>query len=414
MRILFVVPGYKPAWRIGGPIISVSALAESLVRRGHEVIVHTTNSNLDDTLDVPTNRAIDVDGVEVWYFERQEPLKRIVPGASYFSRSLGMLYSPKMRDSLDRVVPGVDVVHTHLPFIYPTFAAARAAFRHKKPLFYHQRGVFDPERLKFRSLKKMLYLRLVEIPILRRATTLVALTEAEVQSYARLGVETPCRIIPNGIDSTMYGNVSTSSALESLGIDSRHLVVLFLSRIHPVKGADRLLDAFIRVQGEFPESVLVLAGPDEFGLESSFRRRVESAGLTDRVKFPGMVSGELKLQLLTRADLFCLPSAAEGFSMAVLEALASQTAVLISPGCHFADVEKAGAGRVCQTEPAVIVDALRDLLRDRLSLRHMGQRGREFVREHYSWDGVTNLVLEAYQEGLARNNASVRVESATA
>src|SRR5215472_9005324 len=166
MRVLFAVHGYKPAWRIGGPILSVSSLAEGLVRRGHEVIVFTSDSNLDETLEVPTERPVEVDGVQVWYFRRWQPLRRVLPGISYVSKSLGFLYCPHMATALDRIVPSVDAVHTHLPFNYPTYAAARAAFNHGKPLFYHQRGVFDPERLRFRSLKKSLYLKLFEIPIL--------------------------------------------------------------------------------------------------------------------------------------------------------------------------------------------------------------------------------------------------------
>ena len=175
MRILFTVHGYKPAWRYGGPIISVPALAEALTRRGHEVVVFTTNSNLDQTLDVEPNRPHDVDGVQVWYFEKEEPLQRLFPRIAYLAKSMGVLYSPKMREALSRLVPTCDLVHTHLPFIYPTYAGARAAFAHRKPLFYHQRGVFDPERIKFRALKKTLYLKFIEIPILRKATTLIAL-----------------------------------------------------------------------------------------------------------------------------------------------------------------------------------------------------------------------------------------------
>ena len=87
MRILFTVLGYKPAWRIGGPIVSVSALAEALARRGHEVIVFTTNSNLDENLDVTTNQPTDVNGVQVWYFERQEPLRRLFPASARLART---------------------------------------------------------------------------------------------------------------------------------------------------------------------------------------------------------------------------------------------------------------------------------------------------------------------------------------
>lgn len=408
MRILFGVHGYKPAWRIGGPVISVSAVAERLVQRGHEVIVFTSNSNLDEDLQVETDRPLDVDGVQVWYFARQMPLKSLFRHWSYLSRSIGFLYCPRMRRELERLVPTVDLVHTHLPFNYPGFASAHAAFRYGKPLFYHQRGVLDPERLKFRSLKKSLYIKYAERPILRRATTLIALTEYEVESYRRLGVETPCRVIPNGIDAERYSTSRENGELVSrLGIPPDSRVILFLGRIHPIKGADKLLEAFLLVQQRCPEAVLVLAGPDEFNMESAFRRRAEASGLAHRVIFPGMVYGLLKAKLLSRADLFCLPSDAEGFSMAVLEAMASGTAVLLSPGCHFPEVESFGAGRVSSTEPAVLASALLELISNPDSLEGMGQRARALVSAKYSWDRITDTLIETYEEGLKRRGNAV-------
>jgi glycosyltransferase involved in cell wall biosynthesis len=402
LRILFTVHGYKPAWRYGGPVISVPALAEALTRRGHEVVVFTTNSNLDQTLDVEPNRPHEIDGVQVWYFEKEEPLQRLFPRIPYLAKSMGVLYSPKMREALRKVVPACDLVHTHLPFIYPTFAGARAAFEHRKPLFYHQRGVFDPERIKFRALKKTLYLKFIEVPILRKATTLIALTAAEVESYKRLGVTTPCRIIPNGVDAHDPASATTGDGLDQMGIQDRDTVLLFMSRVHPIKGADKLLSAFLAVSQAHPEAVLVLAGPDEFGLEAQFREQVVRAGVQSRVLFPGMVQGDLKKRLLARADLFCLPSDAEGFSMAILEALAASTAALISPGCHFDEVGEVGAGRVVAATVAALTDALRSLLKDREQLRAMGERGRALVRERYSWEAIADEFVATYQEGISR------------
>jgi len=405
VRVLFAAPAYKPAWRLGGPVLSVSSLAEALVRRGHEVTVFTSDSNLDQTLEVPTGRPVDVDGVQVWYFRRWQPLRRLFPSVSYVSKSIGFLYSPHMAEALDRTVPSVEVVHTHLPFNYPTYAAARAAFAHRKPLFYHQRGVLDPDHLKFRALKKMLYLRLVERHLLRRATTLIALTEDEVLSYKRLEVDIPCRVIPNGIDANAYAISRRPAALDPLGIEPGRKVILFLGRIHPTKGADRLLEAFIRVHTAFHDAVLVLAGPDEFGLEASLRQRADALLRTRRVIFPGMVNGSLKSELLARADLFCLPSSAEGFSLAVLEAMASGTAVLLSPTCHFPEVERVGAGVVSDTSPSALASALERLLPDRDALARMGRAGAALVAERYSVDRVADMTLEAYREGLERFRA---------
>jgi len=403
MRILFSVHGYKPAWRIGGPVMSVSSLAETLVEQGHEVTVFTTNSNLDQDLDVPTDRIVDVQGVKVRYFRREEPLKRYLPRVKYLSQSIGSLYAPDMAAELRAMVGRVDLMHTHMPFVYPTLATARAAFRARIPLFYHQRGVFDPERLKFRALKKSLYLSLVEKPILRKATMLIGLTEAERESYAALGIRTPCRVIPNGISLPSPADIERDAlVLNELGIESKHKLVLFMGRLHPIKGADRLLEAFERVSDRHPDALLVLAGPDEFGIEAAFASRAQRVGLGDRVLFPGMVSGERKSALLNRADLFCLPSDAEGFSMAILEALAHATPVLISPRCYFPEVATAGAGRVVEPTVDRLEHALDELLTQPQALIAMGRAGRALVANHYTWQSVTSRMLDAYEEGLAR------------
>lgn len=403
MRILYAVHGYKPAHRLGGPILSVSAAAEMLVRKGHEVTVFTTNSNLDEDLDVRTDRPVDVEGVRVWYFRRDEPLKRWFPFVPYLSRSIGFLYASAMGSELNRVVPEVDLVHTHMPFVYPTYKASQAALRYGKPLFYHQRGVFDPERLKFRGFKKQLYINAVERRILRSATTLFALTEAEVDSYRALGVSTPCRVIPNGIDVALYRKEARPDFCTRWDIPSQALVILFLGRVHPIKGADKLLEAFFRIHAHFPQAMLVMAGPDEWGMETKYRNLVHKAGMNGRVVFPGMVSGCEKLDLLARADLFCLPSTGEGFSMAILESLASATPVLISPGCHFPGVEKAGAGRIVDADPIVMGDTMADLLAEPARLREMGRLGREFVAREYTWDRIVDQLVEAYREGITRD-----------
>ena len=405
MKILYAVHGYKPAYRIGGPIHTVSATAERLVRKGHEVIVFTTNSNMDKDLDVPINQPIDVDGVEVWYFKRKEPIQKWLPFVPYLSKSIGFLYAPTMREQLDRIVPFVDVVHTQMPFVYPTYAAGKAAIRHRKPLFYHQRGVFDPERLKFRSLKKRLYIAAVDCPVMRRATTLFALTEAEVRSYRALGVHTPCRVIPNGVDVVERQQAIEGSAFSFHDISPDDLVILFLARLHPIKGADKLIRAFLMIHKMFPRAKLVMAGPDEFRIVEKYRQKILEEGAGNRVLFPGMVIGKAKQALLTRADLFCLPSDAEGFSMAVLEALVNSTAVLISPGCHFPEVDKFGAGKVVRPEPDLLSKAIADFLCSPEKMKEMGKKGQAFVSEHYSWDSITDQLIEAYIDGIERNSS---------
>jgi glycosyltransferase involved in cell wall biosynthesis len=357
---------------------------------------------MSEELDVPIGCPQLVDGVEVWYFRKLALLMKMFPFIPYISKSIGCLYAPAMANQLNRIVPSMDLVHTHLPFIYPTFAAARAARLYHKPLFYHQRGVFDPARLRFRSLKKRLFLRIVEKPILKSATTLIALTEAEVESYRALCPSTPCRVIPNGINVEQYRIRPDNPAI--LNLRPEAAVILFLGRLHPIKGADKLIEAFRRVCKQVSNAILVMAGPDEFKIENQFRSMVRQGDLQNRVVFPGMVTGEIKKDLLARADLFCLPSVAEGFSMAILEALASGTTVMISPGCHFPEVEKADAGKVVEAEPQAMATAMVELLKDRKKWEEMGRKGREFVTRNYSWDTIACEFIDAYREGISRHS----------
>jgi glycosyltransferase involved in cell wall biosynthesis len=405
MKILYAVHGYKPAYKIGGPIHSVSAVAERLVRKGHEVTVFTTNSNLDEDLDVPTNQAVYVDGVQVWYFNHREPMQKWLPFVSYLSKSIGFLYAPGMKTELERTVPSMDVVHTQMPFVYPTYAAGKTAIVHHKPFYYQQRGVFDPERLKFRGLKKKLYIRFVELPLMQKATKLIALTEAEVNSYRALGVRTPCHIISNGIDVEDYSRTLEDSASSFFNISPDEIIILFMARLHPMKGADRLIQAFLMIQSKFPKAKLIMAGPDEWKIVNKFRQEIMSAGIGDRVLFPGMVTGAIKQALLERANLFCLPSDAEGFSMAILEAMANKTAVLISPGCHFPDVESANAGQVVLPSVDALTIALSSLLANEAQLKVMGENGYRLVKSKYNWDTIVDSLLSIYADGISRVKA---------
>lgn len=400
MRILYVTPSYKPAYRMGGPIASVAAAAETIVRKGHEVTVVTTNANLDTDIDVPLNRPLDVDGVTVWYFKREEPVKRWLRFVPYLSESVGFLYAPEMKNALRMLVPQFDVINTHMPFVYPTHAAARIALRNGKPLFYHQRGNFISSRLQRRRLKKDVYIALFEKPVMRRAAGLIALTEAERDAFRSIAPDTPCVIIPNGVDAPPPDPHAAARAEARWAIPRDAVVVLYFGRLQTWKGADELLKTFARVQAAHPELFLLMTGVDECDAQRRWRPIVDRDGYRHRVVFTGPLSGREKEDVLHRADLFSLPSAGEGLSMATLEAMAHATAVMLSPGCHFPEIEPAGAGIIVDRSVDAMVPALERLISDRQLLRTQGEAGRRMVMRNYSWDVIADRLLDFYSRGM--------------
>jgi glycosyltransferase involved in cell wall biosynthesis len=122
---------------------------------------------------------------------------------------------------------------------------------------------------------------------------------------------------------------------------------LFLSRIHSKKGCDLLLDAFARVAPANPELDLVMAGPDEDGLQPQLEGQAKRLGIESRVHWTGMLEGDVKWGALRGAEGFVLPSHQENFGVAVVEALACGVPVMISDKVNiWPDIARDEAGIV--------------------------------------------------------------------
>ncbi|MEN9577894.1 MAG: hypothetical protein RJA70_903 [Pseudomonadota bacterium] len=388
---------YKPAYRVGGPVPAVVELAEGLARRGHRVTVVVTDSNFDEDLDVAVDCPHHIDGVEVWYCRRWR-----LPRVNQRQLSgIGWLYCPAMGRILEQVVKDADAVHVHMPFIYPTLAGERAARRQGIPVLYHQHGVLDPVGLKLKGWKKAPYLKWIERPVLRRCHTLVALTEAERASYRAQVPEAHCELLPNGVHVSQFRSRSPDgplSARRRLKIPSDAFVVLFMARLHPNKGVEALCQAFAQVATERPDAWLVVAGPDEGHLIPRCQHLAGAAN--ERLITPGMITGEVKLDLLATANLFCLPSSSEGFSMSVLEAMASACPVLISPGCHFPRASEAGAAIVCEPEANDLSQVILAWMNNQKELKLIGLRGQQLVESEFDWERIVDQLLEIYSRTL--------------
>jgi glycosyltransferase involved in cell wall biosynthesis len=114
-----------------------------------------------------------------------------------------------------------------------------------------------------------------------------------------------------------------------------------------------------------------------------------------------MLTGNDRLGALAAADVFAMPAVGEGFSMAVLEAMACGLPVLLTPGCNFPEVVDAGAGIVTAREVPALSEALRMLLTDADRRASMGRLAREMVLARYTWDKVATLMEQVYQAVVA-------------
>jgi len=358
-RALHIIRGLDP--RSGGTSVSVPALVEALARTGRylQTIVYFSD---------PGAYEVAAPGAEVVRFPWD-------PASVRFG-SLGR--------SISQLISECDVVHIHGLWEAHCAAAASACRKRNRPFIVSAHGMLEGWALRNKRWRKSLYSALVERHNLRGATCLRALTMAEVSDYRRYGLRAPAALIPNGIGAPPA--LDAGPFYRQFPELAGKRLVLYLSRIHYKKGIDLLCRAWAGAAKEFPGAHLVIAGPDYEGTQRRIEALVRKLRLETRVTFTGMLAAGEKWAALAAAELFVLPSHSEGFSVAVLEALAMARPVVITPGCNFPEVAQAGCGAVVSPADRQIEEALRDVLgRTPADRAAMGARGLQLVQERFSW-----------------------------
>ena len=298
---------------------------------------------------------------------------------------------------LEEAVRSAQVVHLHGLWQSHTRRGARTARAARVPYLIAAHGMAEPWALRHKRWKKRVYLALVEARNLRSASCLHALSRPEIGHLQKIAPWTPVCFIPNGVDLAPFDDLPPRSALETECPElAGKFVLLFFGRVHVKKGLDLLAEALGRVAPTNPKLHLLVAGNDD-GAWSPFCDRMAELGLARRTTYLGHVSGERARRVWSAADAFILPSYSEGFSMAILEALACRLPSLITTACHFPELTAARGAVVVAPESDAVTRGLCELLErsndERVSL---AQNGRRLVEDHYTWDRQADRLAAVY------------------
>ena len=357
-----------------------------MARRGESVDLVATDADGLKRLSAPTDRWISQDGYRVRYFRRL--------GRFEFK------FSPSLLGWLWRHVEEYDVVHVTSSFNFPVLACGLACRLRGVPYVVAPQGMLEPWALGYKSGKKTAYLRLLEFPVVLRSARLIqALNSSEAVNLTRLRLGPRVAIVPNGIDEadtmTSRDPADIASFLDRFPAARDRTVILFLHRVDPKKGLDVLAKAYSQVHPRYPHTHLIVAGPPTGEFEQIARGYFEAADVAGAVTFTGIIEGALKRGALAAANAFVAPTYSEGFSMAVLEAMAAGLPCVLTEGCNFPEAAAAGAALVTPTgDPVAFAAALETILADADAARAMGTRARQLVLDHYTWDRVAARLLD--------------------
>lgn len=392
VKVLHVIPSVSD--RHGGPGIAVQSFGHALRIVGEQVTLATTDDDGDFRLDVPLSSPVERAGITHYFFRRD---------------CLPYKISLRLRHWLNAHIGEFDLVHIHALFSFSSFAAARAARKGRVPYIIRPLGALNRWGMKNRRPHlKQIWLRWIELPILRSAAAIHYTAEAErteaielhpdIRKIASFVIPIPVEA-PAAADNTEFGRRFPQAAAKRL--------ILFLSRLDPKKGLELLLKSFALVHESEKDLLLVIAGQGAKPYADSLRRLAQKLHISEHVLWTGQLGGDGKAAAFAAATLFVLPSHSENFGIAAAEALAAGVPnVLSNQVALAADALAAEAALVVALKTDELRSAMLRLLNDEHLRERLSANGTKLAKSLYSPESVGAALVEKYRQIVSRSKDS--------
>lgn len=285
---------------------------------------------------------------------------------------------------------GFDLIHGQSIW-EPLFHQMRiVADSYNIPYMLTPRGTLEPWSLDNRKWKKRIARWLYQDKDLRHCACIYTTADMEAMHVRQLGFSNPICVIPNGIEIDDYPCRTNAEIVQKQ--------LLFLSRIHPKKGIELLLNAWKRIQPLFPDWNLKIVGNGESDYIDSLKCRVLDLGIKDSVEICPPVFGKEKHNLYCLSSLFVLPTYSENFGMVIAEALACGLPVVTTKNTPWELLNETKTGWCIDLSEDILCDTLKEAMSmPKETLYDMGQKGSIMVSENFDYRSVAIKNKQLYE-----------------
>jgi glycosyltransferase involved in cell wall biosynthesis len=381
MRVLFISPSFYPALHYGGPIYINRDFCEALAKiEDVELEVLTTDA------DGPHKR-IELNSVQTRLADNYT--------ITYCQRMIRPDIAPGLLVRLPREIRRADIVHLNGVYSFSTIPTLVLCRLMRKPVLWSPLGALQRWRSTTRKETKQVWEHVCSLMCQSERVVLHVTSEEEKTESLEKIRNVEALVLRNGIQ------VPQSNSSKVFSSDG-NLRLLYIGRLHPIKGVENLLRALALTKREV---TLTVCGQGEGSYETQLRSLAISLGLGSRVKFEGRVAGALKERYFQDADLCVVPSFRESFGTVIVEALARGVPVIASRGTPWQQLETIGCGIFVSNQPRDLAEAIERAAT--MPLAAMGLRGRAWMERDFSWSGVVGEMIGAYQR-LIQNGTEKR------
>lgn len=295
-------------------------------------------------------------------------------------------YSSELKKYLHSNVNEARLLHLHGAWMHTQYTSSKIALKSDIPYVMTLHGMIEPWYLKQKQLKKKIYLEFFLNKMLKNSNIIHAITPSEKANIFKLTGHKNIVEIPNFIHHTKI-NVTNE-------YDPSEDFFLFLSRLHPGKGLDILIESMNKIEDK--KIKLKIVGTLNT-YSDSLKKQIKSLGLENRIEFLGSVFGDEKFKLYANAKAFIAPSYSEAIGMVNLEAAVCKTPVITSYNTGISPEWNNNGGIMLQPKTENLISAMNEAANwSTLERIERGYSLRDFVIKNYSWENKGKMWEELY------------------
>lgn len=326
------------------------------------------------------------------------PTRSVLDGA-------GFSIMPDFPKQADEIVPTLDVVHMHVFRTFQNYILWKACKKHNVPYIMDAHGAVPYATRK--PVIKRLFDKFWGRRILREAAFCVAETKVGVDEYKEIVPDLPddqIVVISPPFDTDEFAKLPARGAFrKEYGIADDEHVIMFLGRVHHIKGNDFLVRGFADYAQKDQKARLVIVGPDGGHMEEC-KNLAKELGVSDRVLFTGFMGGDKKNGALVDADIVCQMSRQEQGAWAPFEAVLCGTPIIVTGHTGSGeDVKRIDAGyTVTFDDVADLSGRFSYIFENYNAAKDKTMKAKRYIEENMSMNARSQEYTELYQKAVAK------------